>query len=218
LLEIIYWTPPEVIDDIRKLRPPLNKDVIEAAKNLVMMDLALLQAEAAAGMYKKPIELLAKEVHYEPLPQEIRVAIIAAWTRGSTLPQATIEAVVPRELEVTMADKNQSTGDGQARSLSNLRVTYSHLDSDYEVQTHDLTRGETGLLRVFSLVPKMAGKPSFEARVDDGSSGKRRDPELDIGIEGVSAVISSDFKAGRNGYIGHHTDSKSNTRPADFRC
>jgi hypothetical protein len=31
MLEIIYWKPPEVIDDIRKLRPSSNKDVIEAA-------------------------------------------------------------------------------------------------------------------------------------------------------------------------------------------
>ena len=60
-----------------------------------MMDLALLSAEVANGMYKKPIEVLAKEVHYEPLPPEIRVAIIAAWTRGSTLPAAAIEAMVP---------------------------------------------------------------------------------------------------------------------------
>jgi hypothetical protein len=89
LLKIIYWKPED------GGKPPINKDVIEAAKNLVMMDLALLQAEAAAGMYKKPIELLAKEVHYEPLPPEIRVAIIAAWQRGSALPQGTIEAMVP---------------------------------------------------------------------------------------------------------------------------
>jgi hypothetical protein len=39
---------------------PANRDVNEAAKNIVMMDLAILQAEAAAGMYKKPIEVLAK--------------------------------------------------------------------------------------------------------------------------------------------------------------
>lgn len=105
-----------------------------------------------------------------------------------------------------MADKKQPTRDGQARSLSNLEITYSHLDSDYDVQKHDLTRGETGLLKVFSLAPKTARKPSFEARVDDGSSGNRRDPELDINIEGVSAAIGKDFKARRNGYVGHHTD------------
>lgn len=31
-----------------------------------MKDLALLQAEAAAGLYRKPIEEIAKAIHYEP--------------------------------------------------------------------------------------------------------------------------------------------------------
>jgi hypothetical protein len=44
-----------------------------------------------------PIEVLAKEVHYEPLPPEIRVAIIAAWQRGSPLPRAAIEEMVPAQ-------------------------------------------------------------------------------------------------------------------------
>jgi hypothetical protein len=97
LLEIIYWHPPENLEDLRAFKPPLNKDVIEAAKNLVMMDLAILQAEAAAGMYKKPIEVLAREIHYEPLPGEVRAVVIAAWTRGGMLPKATIERMVPVE-------------------------------------------------------------------------------------------------------------------------
>lgn len=36
-------------------------EIDEAAKNGVMMDLALLQAEIANGMYKKPIDQFAKE-------------------------------------------------------------------------------------------------------------------------------------------------------------
>jgi hypothetical protein len=95
LLEIVYWKPPEEIDDIRKLRPPANKDVIEAAKNLVMMDLALLNAEIANGMYKKPIDAIAKEIRYDPLPDEIRTVIVASWVRGGLLPQAIIERMVP---------------------------------------------------------------------------------------------------------------------------
>jgi hypothetical protein len=58
LLKIIYWQPPEAIEDLRDF----NKDVIEAAKNLVMMDLAILQVEIVTGMYKKPIETMAREV------------------------------------------------------------------------------------------------------------------------------------------------------------
>jgi hypothetical protein len=35
-----------------------------------MMDLALLSAEIASGMYKKPIEAIAREMHYDPLPED----------------------------------------------------------------------------------------------------------------------------------------------------
>jgi hypothetical protein len=35
-----------------------------------MMDLALLNAEIAAGMYKKPIDAIAKEIRSDPLPDE----------------------------------------------------------------------------------------------------------------------------------------------------
>lgn len=68
----------------------------EAAKNIVMMDLAILSAEAAAGMYKKPVEMLAKQIQYEPLPPEVRMIVIAAWERGGLLPKATVERMVPQ--------------------------------------------------------------------------------------------------------------------------
>ncbi len=89
LLKILYWKPED------GGKPPANRDVNEAAKNIVMMDLAILQAEAAAGMCKKPIEILAREVHYEPLPAEVRTVVLAAWTRGGLLPKGTIEQMVP---------------------------------------------------------------------------------------------------------------------------
>jgi hypothetical protein len=78
----VYWKPG---DDAPK---PLARDKVEAAKSVVMLDLAILNAEAAAGMFKKPIELLSREIHYEPLPTEVRVAVIAAWQRGGMLPRA----------------------------------------------------------------------------------------------------------------------------------
>ena len=58
---------PETAEDSES-RWPVDK--IEAAKNVVMMDLALLQAEVAAGMYKKPIDVIAKEFRYDPLPSK----------------------------------------------------------------------------------------------------------------------------------------------------
>lgn len=72
----------------------------EVAKNIVMMDLAILQAEAAAGMYKKLMEVLAREVHYEPLSPVIRTVVIAAWTRGGLLPRAAIEKMVPSQDDI----------------------------------------------------------------------------------------------------------------------
>ena len=105
---------------------------------------------------------------------------------------------------------DRARGDGQARILGNLQITARYLSSDYKVLTHDLARGETGLLKVFSLIPNAASEPRFEARVDDGKPGKRREPELDIDIEGVAAATKSDFKAKRMGYSGHHSKRSSN--------
>ena len=80
-------------------KPPANRDVNDAAKNIVMMDLAILQAEAAASsMYKKPIEVLAREVHYELLPNEVRAIVIASWKRGGLIPRelkGIVEQIVP---------------------------------------------------------------------------------------------------------------------------
>ena len=36
--------------------------------------------------------------------------------------------------------EDRARGDGQARTLSNLRITPCYLDPDYQVITHDLTR------------------------------------------------------------------------------
>jgi hypothetical protein len=91
LLKVVYWTR----DDATLNGPrPLARDQVEAAKTVVMLDLALLKAEIECGLYKKPIEVLAKEVHYDPLPDEIRAVIIAAWSRGGLLQQAAIEQMV----------------------------------------------------------------------------------------------------------------------------
>lgn len=100
LTQIVWWKPEY------GGKPPANRDVNKAAKNIVMMDLAILQAEAAAGMYKKPIEVLAREVHYEPLSPEIRTVVIAAWTRGGLLPRAAIEEIIPPALDFARETQN----------------------------------------------------------------------------------------------------------------
>src|SRR5277367_3225981 len=95
LLKIVYWTPENATDGVPK---PLARDRVEAAKSVVMLDLAVLNAEAAAGMFKKPVDQLAKEYRYDPLPDEVRAVIIASWKRGGLLPAAAIEEMVPAQV------------------------------------------------------------------------------------------------------------------------
>jgi len=97
LLKIVYWTPADHQDGMPK---PLARDRVEAAKSIVGMDLAILQAENAAGLYKKPIEEIARGFQYDPLPPETRMVIIAAWQRGGLLPAAVIEEIVPAQSEL----------------------------------------------------------------------------------------------------------------------
>jgi hypothetical protein len=61
------------------------------------MDLAILQAEAAAGIFMKPIDELARTIHYDPLPAETRMIVIAAWQRGGLIPKEAIEQIVPHQ-------------------------------------------------------------------------------------------------------------------------
>jgi hypothetical protein len=92
LFNIIYWIPGN------GQPAPDARDVVDAAKNVVMMDLALLSAEIANGMYRKPIDIIAKEFRYDPLPDEIRTVVIAAWSRGGLLPKVAIEQMVPAKI------------------------------------------------------------------------------------------------------------------------
>jgi hypothetical protein len=93
LLKIVYWAPETAPEGERK---PPARDRIDAAKNVVMTDLALLSAEITNGMYKKPVGEIAKQFQYAPLPGDVRMAVIAAWTPGGVLPIAAIEKMVSR--------------------------------------------------------------------------------------------------------------------------
>jgi len=76
LLKIVYWTPENATPDSPKA---LVRDRVEAAKSVVMLDLAVLNVEAAARMFKKPVDQLMKEFRYEPLPSDVRAVIVTAW-------------------------------------------------------------------------------------------------------------------------------------------
>ena len=51
LMKIVNWKPG---DDGRR---PWSSEVTDAAKTIVMLDLAILKAEIENGLYKKPIEV-----------------------------------------------------------------------------------------------------------------------------------------------------------------
>ena len=51
----------------------------------------------ANGMYKKPVEILEKEIRYEPLAPDVRAVIVQSWRNFGLLPAATIEEMVPEE-------------------------------------------------------------------------------------------------------------------------
>jgi hypothetical protein len=44
--------------------------------------------------YKKPINALAREIHYEPLPEDMRIVVIRSWKIFGMLPRAAIEKMV----------------------------------------------------------------------------------------------------------------------------
>jgi hypothetical protein len=52
---------------------------------------------------EKPMDAIAKEFQYEPLPTEVRIAVIAAWTRGGLLPQTAIEQMIPAPISRAVA-------------------------------------------------------------------------------------------------------------------
>ena len=63
-----------------------------------MLDLALFEGrDREMGMYKKPVEALAKEIRYDPLPEDVRVVVIQSWKNFGMLPAAAIEEMVPEK-------------------------------------------------------------------------------------------------------------------------
>jgi hypothetical protein len=70
--------------------------------------------------------------------------------------------------------------------------------SDYEVKLGDPEPTATARMVIFKLSPKSGSGPRFEGRWDD------KQEELDIDVFDVSDKEAREFKAGANGYCGHH--------------
>jgi hypothetical protein len=49
----------------------------------------------STGMYKQPIEAVARGIRYDPLPDEIRTIIVQSWRNFGLLPEAAIQQMVP---------------------------------------------------------------------------------------------------------------------------
>lgn len=71
LMKIIYWKPK---NDKFGVAEPLANERVEAEKSIVMLDLALLNAEIANGMHRKPIDAVAREFRCDAMPGEVRLA------------------------------------------------------------------------------------------------------------------------------------------------
>ncbi len=88
LLKVLYWT-----EDDKDLKKPLTRDIVEAAKNIVMLDIAVLNAEVANGLYKSVEEAAAAgSVHYPALPTEQRTTSSRHLKSGECCHQARCSA------------------------------------------------------------------------------------------------------------------------------
>jgi hypothetical protein len=71
-MEIMYWDK----DAHPGERPPQKRGIVEAAKNVAMLDLVLLKAEIETGMHKKRVEGLARNLSHELLSPKIRTIVL----------------------------------------------------------------------------------------------------------------------------------------------
>jgi hypothetical protein len=64
-----------------------------------MLDLALLQAELANGIYDKLIEVFAKEIHVRAIARRKYASqVIATWKREGLLPEGVADQIASADL------------------------------------------------------------------------------------------------------------------------
>lgn len=100
LLQVLCWTKQNSFG----IKQPLARDIVEATKNLVMLDIAVLNAEVANGLYKNLDEAAAK-LDYPALPAEQRTTIASTFKKWNILPPGSIvESVTIHATRVTTAE------------------------------------------------------------------------------------------------------------------
>jgi hypothetical protein len=87
LLRIVLWQPNPDATYIQ--RGPSAQAVAEAAKNLVMLDIAVLNAEVANGLYKN-LDEAASQLKYPALPEEQRGTIASTFKKWNILPPGSL--------------------------------------------------------------------------------------------------------------------------------
>ena len=87
LLRIILWHPDPESRVVQ--RGPSAQAVAEAAKNIVMLDIAVLNAEVANGLYKN-LDEAAANLKYPALPDEQRTHIVSAFQKWNILPPGSL--------------------------------------------------------------------------------------------------------------------------------
>lgn len=91
LMKVAFYSGDNWPKDVK---PPLPLDIIEAAKGLVQLDIAVLREEVANGVYKDEQEAAAEELSYKPLNEEQRTVIVGVFTKWGKIPPQQVEAIV----------------------------------------------------------------------------------------------------------------------------
>jgi hypothetical protein len=100
--------------------------------------------------------------------------------------------------------------DGRVFDIRDIEADIRYLHTDYEYANGDgsLSDANDDRVLVFHLTPKLTNLPSFVGRWDGGNRSvpTKIRYDLDVDIRGVSDEEVRQFKSGKKGYDGHHTE------------
>lgn len=89
LMQIIYWTKND-----ESMKQPFAEEVVKAVHALVQLDLAILNAELDAGLYRKNEKEIKEELRYKPLPPEMREQIVIVYRKWGRLPEPVVQEII----------------------------------------------------------------------------------------------------------------------------
>jgi hypothetical protein len=93
LMQILYW------DEQSTIKKPAARDIAEAAKNLVLLYIAVMNAEVANGVYKT-LQEASEQVRYPALPAERRQVIVGAFKKWGMQPEGAVTRIVETHARV----------------------------------------------------------------------------------------------------------------------